>query len=65
MFGNHYCFALLDWGHAKRSEGAYLRANHVALGLPANVRATKHVKQGLTAPQLRRMSAMLGYRVES
>ena len=64
MFGNHYCFALLDWGHAKRSECAYLRANHHALGLPANVRATKHVKQRLSAPQRRRMSSMVGYTVE-
>ena len=64
MFGNHFCFALLDWGHKQCSEGGYLRANHVSLCLPANVRTTKKVKRQLTLPQPRRMSAMLGHDVE-
>lgn len=51
--GNHFCFALLDWGHTARSGTNYLRANHGTLGLPPNVRATKRVLDGLQIGQRR------------
>ena len=47
QLGNHYCFALLDWGQAMRHEKGWFKSHAAEFGLNPNARLTKRVKESL------------------
>ena len=49
QLGNHYCFALLDWGQAMRHEKGWFKSHAAEFGLNPNARLTKRVKESLPA----------------